>query len=188
MKLISMEGIKMNYALGPLTKVEVKAIRKKLGLRQNDLAELMDISVKTVERWERDENMITGPAAVLLRILDEYPQLEEAFRIPEKKYSLRLWYYCDNQLCTLIDVDERLRKVKIYNYTSDYIMRAFGRNEKPDYTDYEAFLESRCFPESRDKMKLILEDLDLPFYDPILIIEKTKGRMAEDRFWIKIER
>ena len=75
----------MKYAIGPLTKAEVKAIRKKLGLRQNDLAELMHISVKTVERWERDENMITGPAAVLLRILDEYPQLEEAFRIPEKK-------------------------------------------------------------------------------------------------------
>ena len=50
------------------------------------------------------------------------------------------------------------------------------------------FLESRCFPESRDKMKLILKDLGLPFYDPIMIIEKTAGRMAEDDFWIRIER
>ena len=25
-------------------------------------------------------------------------------------------------------------------------------------------------------------------YDPILIIEKTEGRMAEDKFWIRIER
>lgn len=74
----------MKYAIESLTNEEVRAIRKKLGLRQRDLAELMDISVKTVERWERDENMITGPAAVLLRILDEYPQLEEVFRIPEK--------------------------------------------------------------------------------------------------------
>ena len=47
-----MEGTKMKYAIGPLTKAELKAIRKKLGLRQSDLAELMDISVKTVERWE----------------------------------------------------------------------------------------------------------------------------------------
>ncbi len=37
-------------------------------------------------------------------------------------------------------------------------------------------------------MKLILKDLDLPFYDPMLIIEKTEGRMAEDDFWIRIER
>ena len=33
-----------------------------------------------------------------------------------------------------------------------------------------------------------LEGLGIPFYDPILIIEKTAGRMAEDDFWIKIER
>ena len=37
-------------------------------------------------------------------------------------------------------------------------------------------------------MKLMLEHFDLPFYDPMLIIEKTKGRMAEDDFWILIER
>ena len=42
--------------------------------------------------------------------------------------------------------------------------------------------------ETRDKMKLVLKELDLPFYDPFLIIEKTQGRMAEDDFWIKIER
>ena len=42
--------------------------------------------------------------------------------------------------------------------------------------------------EIRDKMKLILKDLGLPFYDPIMIIEKTEGRMAEDDFWIRIER
>ena len=46
----------------------------------------------------------------------------------------------------------------------------------------------KIFPESRDKMKLILKDLGLPFYDPIMIIEKTEGRMAEDDFWIRIER
>ena len=57
-----------------------------------------------------------------------------------------------------------------------------------DYNQYIEFLESRCFPESRDKMKLILKDLGLPFYDPIMIIEKTEGRMAEDDFWIRIER
>lgn len=50
------------------------------------------------------------------------------------------------------------------------------------------FLESRVFAESRDKLKLILKDLDLPFYDPFLIIEKIQGRMAEYDFWIQIER
>ena len=46
----------------------------------------------------------------------------------------------------------------------------------------------RCFPETRDKMKLELKKLGIPFYDPMLIIEKTQGRMAEDEFSIRIER
>lgn len=66
--------------------------------------------------------------------------------------------------------------------------RAFGKIEKPSYRQYEEFLESRCFPSAQDKMKLVLRDYDIPFYDPMMIIEKTKGRMAEDDFWIQIER
>ena len=64
----------------------------------------------------------------------------------------------------------------------------FGVNEDPDYNDYKEFLESRCFPRTRDKMKLVLEDMGLPFYDTFMIIEKTQGRMAEDNFWLKIEK
>ena len=37
-------------------------------------------------------------------------------------------------------------------------------------------------------MKLQLKELGIPFYDPLLIIEKTEGRMADDHFWIRIER
>ncbi len=68
------------------------------------------------------------------------------------------------------------------------VHRAFGRNEHPSFTEYENFLRSRCFPEERDKLKIVLKDLGIPFYDPLMIIEKTDGRMAEDNFWIKIER
>ena len=68
------------------------------------------------------------------------------------------------------------------------MFRAFGVMEEPDYNQYIEFLESRCFPRTRDKMKLELKRLDLPFYDPLMIIEKTEGRMAEDDFWIKIEK
>ena len=96
--------------------------------------------------------------------------------------------YKRQDVCTLIDVNEQERKVKIRNYTDRVMFRAFGTVENPDYKDYQEFLESRCFPESRDKMKLILKDLGLPFYDPIMIIEKTEGRMAEDNFWVRIER
>ena len=63
-----------------------------------------------------------------------------------------------------------------------------GVNTEPTYEEYEEFVRSRCFPETRDKLKLELKKLDIPFYDPIMIIEKTEGRMADDDFWIRIER
>ena len=80
------------------------------------------------------------------------------------------------------------KKVSIKDYTKNPFFCAFGNEKTPDYDAYLEFLKSRCFPESRDKMKVILKDLGLPFYDPFMIIEKTEGRMAEDKFWIKIER
>lgn len=95
-------------------------------------------------------------------------------------------YMFKNELCTIIDVDEVNRDVVIKNYKKNLIFRAFGAIEEPNYDDYEEFLKSRCFPETRDKMKLVLKDLNIPFYDPLLIIEKTEGRMAEDDFWIKV--
>ena len=109
-------------------------------------------------------------------------------KVPPKVYPIRLWYMHKQTICTLIDVDEINQKIQIKNYTDNIMFRAFGRTENLDYHQYMEFLESRCFPRTRDKMKLILRDLDLPFYDPFMIIEKTEGRMAEDDFWIRIER
>ncbi len=171
-----------------ITGTEIKGLRKRLELTQAEFAKLVNVSLKTIERWEAGEKGITGPIVTMIRILEEYPQLEEEFLVPDRVYPMRLWYMSGNKVSTVIDVDERRRKVKIYNYTHDYIARAFGREEHPTFDAYEAFLESRCFPKSRDKMKLILKELDLPFYEPLLIIEKTQGRMAEDDFWIRIER
>lgn len=167
---------------------DIKSARNRLKLTQAEFARLANVSLKTVERWESCSKAITGPVVTLTKILNEYPQIAENMVIPENPYMLRLWYMRGNDICTVIDVDERLRKIKIHNYTNDYISRAFGKNERPTFEEYEEFIESRCFPRERDKMKLVLADLGLPFYDPILIIEKTAGRMAEDDYWIRIEK
>lgn len=118
------------------------------------------------------------------------PRLIDQVRIPDRDpaYPLRMYYKYLDQICTVIDVDERYRRVRIKNFVPDLQFRAFGRTESPTFEEYEAFLESRCFPRERDKMKLMLNELGLPFYDPMLIIGKTKGRMAEDDFSIEIER
>ncbi len=81
---------------------------------------------------------------------------------------------------TVIDVNMINRKVSFKNFTSNILSRAFGNKEEATYEDFEDFLKSRCFPPSRDKLKIELEKLNIPFYDPLLIIEKTKGRMADN--------
>ena len=167
---------------------DIKCIRKKLGMTQKEFANLVNVSVTTVERWESGKKPVTGPIVTLGKLLKENPQMAAFLKIPEKKFPLRLWYMCGNEICTVIDVDELNRKVEIKNFTSNFIYKAFGNNEKPNFEQYKEFLEARCFPRDRDKMKLILQDLELPFYEPMLIIEKTQGRMAEDDFWIKVEK
>ena len=157
-------------------------------MSQAEFATFINSSKPTVERWESGKKPITGPVTMLVDILTRHSGYPEALEVPEKKYPLRLWYMHDSFVCTLIDVDIINRRISIRNYRESLLYRAFGINENPTYDDYEAFLESRCFPPTRDKMKLMLKELDIPFYDPFMIIEKTEGRMAEDRFWIRIER
>jgi len=164
---------------------DIKSKRAELGLTQKEFAELIGASKPTVERWETTDKEISGPIVLLLQMLT--PSYVESIRIPEKVFPTRMWYMYKNKKCTLIDVDELNRTVRIKNYARNIQFCAFGINSEPTYEEYEEFLESRCFPRTRDKMKIILEDLDLPFYDPLLIIEKTKGRMAEDDFWIEVE-
>ena len=170
------------------TAKELRHIRTKLGLTQKEFAMLVNCSKVTVERWETSSKPIVGPICLLLRMLDRYPEYVTTLKVPEKTTPIRLWYMHNQNVCTIIDVNEINREVMITNYTDNLMFRAFGIEETPNFEMYLEFLESRCFPKSRDKMKLILKDLDLPFYDPFMIIEKTEGRMAEDDFWIRIER
>lgn len=171
-----------------ITGEEIRNIRKKLELTQKEFSKLMGCSKATVERWEREEGIVKGPVALLARMLEEYPEYIKKLEVPEKVFPIRMWYMYKNRKCTLIDVDEVRQLVKIKNYTENIMFQAFGSNLTPDYIAYQEFLKSRCFPETRDKLKLVLKDLNIPFYDPYLIIQKTEGRMAEDDFWILIEK
>ena len=167
---------------------EIKNVREQLKLTQREFADFVGVSKPTVERWESGKEQVNGPIVLLIEILRRNPGLEQAYTLPQRKTPLRLKYYYRDMLCSIIDVNDMTRQVILYNYTDNLLFRAFGKNERPTYEDYEAFLESRCFPRTRDKMKLMLKEYDLPFYDPFLIVEKTGGRMEEDDFHLKIER
>ena len=167
-----------------ITAEELKNFRKRFKMTQKEFAELIGVSKPTIERWETSEKVITGPVALLIDMLSEHDEWLEAREIPKQRYPLRMWYMYKNKKCTLIEVDETNRKIFVKNYIDNIMFRAFGANSNPNYEDYEEFLKSRCFPETRDKIKIQLDALGIPFYDPMLIIGKTQGRMAEDDFWI----
>ena len=166
----------------------IKDMRQMLSMTQKEFADFVNVSKPTIERWEMGDKEINGPVVLLQQILLMHPEIQEELKLPEKKLPLRMLYYYKDSVCTVIDVDEINREIRIKNYAKSLLYRAFGKNDNPTYEDYEEFLESRCFPRGRDKQKLMLKELDIPFYDPILIIEKTKGRMADDSFWIEIVR
>lgn len=65
---------------------------------------------------------------------------------------------------------------------------AFGSNTEPSIADYEDFLESRCLPRSRDKIKLQLKESDIPFYDPYLIVKKSRGEWQKEYNQMTIRR
>ena len=187
-----MENMNMrakNFAVNEyVTSDEIKKIRKKLHLTQKEFAQLVGSSKSTIERWEKENAQIRGPIVLLIEMLNHDMDYVVSLEIPPKELPIRMWYMYKNKPCTLIDVDEAKKIVRIKNYVDNVQFTAFGSNTEPSIADYEDFLESRCLPKSRDKIKLELKELDIPFYDPYLIIKKTQGRMAEDDFWIQIEK
>ena len=50
-------------------------IRERTSLSQSEFAQLIGVSVKTLQNWEQDRRRPTGPAAALLRIIEHDPAL-----------------------------------------------------------------------------------------------------------------
>lgn len=123
----------------------------------------------------------------IYRTFAQWKKLNQQFSAESiADYVMRMDYMCGEECCTVILIDFKERKLLVQNQTEDVLHRAFGIKAKPSWEDFEEFLESRCFPKAREHRRMILEELELDFYDPLSIVEKTKGRMAEDLQWIQI--
>lgn len=100
-------------------------------------------------------------------------------------YSLE--YYDGSLLCTLIYADFTDQTLQAENHTDLLIKTAFGKNALPTWEDLQAFLEERCIPRGRAGLRDYLADIGLSEYDPLEIVKRTEGRMAEDAQWLKVE-
>ena len=99
----------------------------------------------------------------------------------------KLSYFDGEKLCTTIIADSTERVLYIENHTDRVIKTAFGNNLVPTWEDLQHFLEERCIPRARAGLREYLETIGVEEYDPVEIIKKTEGRMAEDEQWIRIE-
>lgn len=54
---------------------DAKAVREQIGLSQTEFAQLMQVSVKTLQNWEQHRRTPTGPAAALLKIVCNAPDV-----------------------------------------------------------------------------------------------------------------
>ena len=54
---------------------DVKAVREKIGLSQDEFARLMRVSVRTLQNWEQQRRNPTGPAIALLKIVSKAPDI-----------------------------------------------------------------------------------------------------------------
>lgn len=53
------------------SEVDVQALRKRIGLSQQEFAAKFSISLGTLRHWERGDRKPRGPALVLLRVIDK---------------------------------------------------------------------------------------------------------------------
>jgi putative transcriptional regulator len=53
--------------------VDVRALRRRLGMSQERFARSFDLSVGTVRDWEQGRSLPDGPARVLLRLIERDP-------------------------------------------------------------------------------------------------------------------
>ena len=144
--------------LTPDQTVEVLELHRK-GIGNTEIAKQFGVSRQTIYKYIYNaEHFSTNP-----------------------DFTMRMNFMNGSQLCTVIDIDFK-------NYTDRIPLRAFGVVENPSWADFEEFLKERCLPASRAGLKGILREMDVPFFDPLLIIEKTNGRMAGDNQWVQMIR
>ncbi len=101
---------------------------------------------------------------------------------------MKLEFYDGEILCTKIVADFTDETLSVENTTEHIVKTAFGKNETPTWADFLRFLEERCVPKSRSGIREYLEAIGVEEYNPLDIIKKTSGRMAEDNQWIKLEK
>jgi putative transcriptional regulator len=69
-----MRGENIPHRRTAVNTVDVKALRERLGLTQNQFSGMIGVSIKTLQNWEQGRREPEGPAKALLRVVEREPQ------------------------------------------------------------------------------------------------------------------
>ena len=139
----------------------------------------MNLADGQIEMHYDGEKIIITPSLSLDDFIDNKNKLRHNLAL--------ISFYDDKVLCTKICADFTDKTIVAQNYTDNIVKTAFGNNVYPTWEDFNNFLEERCVPKNRSGIREYLETIGVEEYNPLEIIKKTEGRMAEDNQWIKLE-
>ena len=94
-KLLESKRVEVTFAEIKIDKDFVKRFRLENHLTQIALANILGVKKKTIEKWEQGANNINGSSAVLLKLLNDNPELlgqlytvkVAAGKVEEEKYE-----------------------------------------------------------------------------------------------------
>lgn len=69
-----MRGEDIPHRKTVVTTVDVKRLRERLNLTQNEFSGMIGVSIKTLQNWEQGRRKPEGPAKALLRVVEKNPQ------------------------------------------------------------------------------------------------------------------
>lgn len=145
--------------------------------------------------WIRELNLDADATQLELHFDGEQIVIKKAQSVDEfasqrRELGHEVWlmrYYDADKLCTTICADFTVKALRVENHTAALVKTAFGKAAFPTWDELMVFLEERCIPRARAGLREYLDELGLDEYDPIEIIKKTSGRMAEDNQWLALE-
>ena len=69
-----MRGEDVPHRKTVLNPIDVKELRERIGLTQEEFSRLIGVSIKTLQNWEQGRREPEGPAKALLRVVEKEPQ------------------------------------------------------------------------------------------------------------------
>ena len=69
-----MRGEDLPHRRTVLGKIDVKALRERIGLTQAEFSTMIGVSIRTLQNWEQGRREPEGPAKALLRVVEKQPQ------------------------------------------------------------------------------------------------------------------